>query len=453
MSEEGLILQNNRKQERRAGMKQERPSFRVYRAHIYRQYFGRSLSVKPITGKHGECYAILKSAPYKLFWIIFTPLIFILTILQGFHFGVIPLLAALGLYLIVSTARYFFASFVKLEDTEFIEDTALISYEMCSDVSKEVRPPFSAYLKYIFVPTRNRYMHLIEDADGREYYQIPRDYYYNRDFPKSFFFYALGYSTFQIGAVMGTGFIISACLIIGALILLLSPLSLYFLRFIRTDNQEEDNQETDDQDYTSLYDNGSSYKKASGIYIAAGLAVFILGLMFIFIDSYKSEEIRIAQPQTIVQAYDNAAGYASERFEETDIIGFYIRYNNINAMQASEPSYWHIEFQDTPGLMPRPNGTMELFGDTSKDAGVSYRTYQTISPTYDAGLVTDPSEILDILRSKTEISPECSIIITTTDYSVFTIHDPEECLVGIYAGEQVIREYIVNIRDKTARLV
>ena len=126
-------------------MEQNRPDFRVYRAHIYRQYFGRSLSVKPITGKNGEYYAILRSTSYKLFWLITVISAFALTFMSGVQFGYIPLLAVWVLYIIVAVVRYFFASFVNLGES------GLVSYEMCNDASKRDRPNFGAYLKYIFI--------------------------------------------------------------------------------------------------------------------------------------------------------------------------------------------------------------------------------------------------------------------------------------------------------------
>ena len=157
-------------------MKHNRPSLRVYRSHIYRQYFGMLFSVKPIISKQEEFYAILNSRAYKLFRDIYWATAFFLASTTITRFGFIPLLAAIGLYFIIVILRYFFAKFVKVEESGFI------SYEMCDEASRSVRPGFSAYLKYIFVHTRNRYMHLIKDTDGREYYRIPRKYY-----PESFF--------------------------------------------------------------------------------------------------------------------------------------------------------------------------------------------------------------------------------------------------------------------------
>lgn len=417
-------------------MEQGRPDFRVYRAHIYRQYFGRSLSGKPITGKHGEGYAILRSTSYKLFWIITLISAFAITFLSGVQFGSIPMLAVLGLYIIVAVIRYFFASFVKLNESE------LISYEMCNDASKLDRPNFGAYLKYIFIPTRTRYKHLIKNTNGREYYQLPQ-----RFNPGFFFFYSLGYTASMIGLRMGIGVFLFAWLAIGAIYLALSPLSLYFLSFICTEGE---------QDYTFLADFESSsvlYKIGSGILIAAGIAAFVLGLVFITKGSYESGQINIAPSPTIEQAYTESLSYASERFEKTDLVSFYVEYDDLNAMESGKPSNWALTFQNTPGLLPRLNENMGFY-DKQNSIGVFHITYELIRPTYNAMLVTNPAEILAILKSVNEAVLDMDIIsitISPVDFSLFKIHNTEECLVEIEFAQESIR-YIVNVKNHTARL-
>lgn len=427
--------------------KQDRPGFRAYRTHFYRQTFGRSLSAKPITDRYGKSYAILNSAPYKLFWIIFIPLVFIITISQGLQFGIIPVPAVIGLYFIVSAIRYFTARFVKLEYSEYIEDI-IISYEMCDKASRDERPPFSAYLKYLFIPARSRYKHIIEDEDGRKYYQIQRRYN-----PEAFFYCTIGYFMFKVGDVMGIGILLISWLAVYGLLLLVSPLYLYHLRFNRIDDKD-----IDDKEYNFLHDDEStslSYKIFSGIFIAAGLAVFALGIILIGMRSFKHEIITPPQSQTIVQAYDYAAEYALERLEKADLVGFYIKYKDMNAMQSGEQqSNWSITFQGTPGLLPRPNETMEFSNDYSI-IRLYHHTYETIRPVYDAGLVTDPSKILAILKSNAGIPDDTdisSIVITTPDFSIFRIHDPYECKVTILMRDKETKKYIVNLRDRTARL-
>ena len=417
-------------------MEQSRPDFRLYRAHIYRQYFGRSLSVKPITGKSGEYYAILKSTSYKLFWLITVISAFALTIMSGVQFGYIPLLAVLGLYIIVAVIRYFFASFVNLGES------GLISYEMCNEASKRDRPNFGAYLVYIFIPTRTHFKHLIKNADGREYYQLPQKYY-----PISGFFGSLGYPISIIGLRMGFGLFLFVWLAIGVLYLLLSPLSLYFLRFKSTE---------DEQDYDFLHDDESSttlYKIGSGILIAGGLAAFVLASMFIFKGSYESGQINIAPPPTIEQAYSESLSYASERFETTELVSFHVQYDDTDAMKSGKPSGWHLTFQNTPGLLPRPNETMEFYINHNS-IGSYHNTYEIIRPAYNATLVTNPSEILAILKSENEAISDLdieSITITPVDFSLLKIHNSEECLVDIECAQESIR-YIVNIKDHSARL-
>lgn len=416
-------------------MKQNRPDFRVYREHIYRQYFGRSLSVKPITGRNGEYYAILRSTSYKLFWLVTVISAFALTFMSGVQFGYIPLLAVLGLYIIVAVTRYFFASFVMLKESE------LISYEMCDNASKLDRPNFGAYLQYIFIPTRTRYKHLIKNADGSEYYQLPQKYN-----PGFSFFYSLGYTASMIGLRMGIGIFLFAWLPIGALYLSLSPLSLYFLRF----------KSTEDQEYAFLADVESSstiYKIASGILITAGIAVLVLGIVFITKGSYQSGQINIAPPPTIEQVYSTSVSYASERLEKTDLVGFYINYEGVDLMKSGKPSGWHLTFQNTPSLLPRPNEAME-FCDNGYNIGLYNDTYEIMKPTYNAMLVTNPSEILDILKSEngelSDLDIE-SITITPVDFSLLKIHNSDECLVDIECTQESLC-YIVNIKNHSARL-
>jgi hypothetical protein len=356
--------------------------------------------------------------------------------MSGVQFGYIPLLAVLGLYIIVAVIRYFFASFVKLEESD------LISYEMCDHASKLDRPNFCAYLKYIFIPTRDRYLHLIKNTDGREYYQLQQKYN-----PGFFFYYLLGYSASLIGLRMGIGIFLFAWLAIGVLYLPLSPLSLYFLRFKSTEEE---------QDYAFLADFESSsvlYKIGSGILIAAGIAAFVLGLVFITKGSYESGQVNIAPPPTIEQAYSESLSYASERFGKTDLVSFYVKYDDINAMKSGKPSGWSLTFQNTPGLLPRPNETMEFY-DNRNSIRIYHTTYEIISPAYNAMLVTNPSEILAILKSVNEAVSDLDIkfiTITPVDFSLFKIHSPEECLVEIECTHESIR-YIVNVKDHTARL-
>ncbi len=383
-------------------MEQGRPDFRVYRAHLYRQYFGRSLSVKPITGKDGDYYAILRSTSYKLFWLVTVISAFALTFTSRVQFGYIPLLATLGLYIIVAVIRYFFASFVKLGEP------GLTAYEMCNNASKRDCPNFSAYLKYVFIPTRDRYLHLIENADGCEYYQLPQ-----KSNPGFFFFYSLGYSASMIGLRMGVGIFLVAWLAIGALYLALSPLSLYFLSFKSTE---------DEQDYAFFADFKSSsvlYKIGSGTLIAAGIAVLVLGLMFITKGSYESEQINNAPVPTIEQAYGESLSYASERFEKTDPISFHVQYDDINAMKSGKPSDWHLTLQNTPGVLPRPNEHMDFY-DNRNSIKIYHATYELIIPTYNAMLVTNPSEILDILQRENETLSDLdieSVAITPVDFA------------------------------------
>ncbi len=424
-------------------MKHDRPSLRAYRAHLCRQYFGRSLSTKPITGKHGERYAILKNTPYKLLWIIVIPSALIITLINGRQFGFFPLLAVIVLYCIVAAARYFFASFIKLEDSEDTEDL-LISYEMCDNASKEVRPEFSSYLKYVFVPATSRYVHLIKDKNGLKYYRIQRSL--NNE---SFLLFVFVSLLIWAGPILGTGFLLSLWLIGAALFLLLYPLSLYYLCFKRTDNQDDTSLQG--EKYSSVL-----YMIVSGIIIAGGLVLLVFTFILIRAGSFKSEEISFACPSSIKQAYDYTLTYTKENLGKADLVDFHIKYDDLNAMRSGEPSSWSVKFQDTPGLLPCPNETMEFWCRKNSNIELYHLTYEDIRPAYDAGLVTRLTEIPDILTSNTEILFDwgrSAIYITTADRSPFKIHDPYECQIEIDRGKQETAKYIVNIRDKTVRSV
>ena len=94
------------------------------------------------------------------------------------------------------------------------------------------------------------------------------------------------------------------------------------------------------------------------------------------------------------------------------------------------------------------------FYDKPDSIGRYYHTYEYIWPVYNTLLVTNPSEILDILISENAAIADLdieSILISPVDFSLLKIHNPDECAVEIECTQESIH-YIVNFMDKSARL-
>ncbi len=388
-------------------MKKDRPSFSTYRAHVYRQGFGRSLSLKPIIEKTGERYAVLKTTPYKLFWLLGALAAASLYFVQELRMSLVPLYVLPALYVVVAPIRYFFARFVKL-DSDFVSDA------MCERASKSDRPSFSVYLRYVFIPRRERLIDLIEEGNGRGYYLLPVPL--SNSYPVRITLFIVLNLLFRLGFALGGGFILLTLLIFVGLNLLLSLLSVYCLNFKTTD-EPEDTLPEEDKEPSAV-----SNKVKTGIWIAAGAIFTIILIFIIIIQSQRTEMADMEQPETLAQAYDDALAYTLEQCGNAELVGFYVKFEGSDTLLSGEPSYFCLVFQDAPGLLPEPNTTLSFYSRRSYDyVSVIFQSYQNIRPPVNTGLIDLPT-ILDILDTDADISigPDISLVsITATRPSAF----------------------------------
>lgn len=417
-------------------MKDDRPSFKTYRAHVYRQFFGSSLSLKPIKDKDCRRYVVLETTPYKLFWYIYWVAAFILACLPGLPFGFFPSCVLIALYILVVPIRYFFTRFVEL-------GSDFVTYELCEKASKKPRPSFGAYLGYALSYGKERLTLYIEE-NGNQYIWSPR-----LRIPAYILFYTFGFALIEIGRLMGIGMLLLDVLILACIYLLLSLLSWYFYRFENINDSDDDTPPAGSEPLPVLL------KITRCVMIAAAIAVNIFMFNFLLTRAHDSNEIALSQPLTPNTAYDAALDYTLERFDKAELVNFYIEYIGADVLLMGVPSHIYFELQDTPGLLPEPNETISFYSDDdSNNMNAFYEDYAEIQLTINTRFVTDPSEVVAVLESELGESFVSNITymrITPADRSPFRVHNANECEVEIRRGEQDYEDYIVNIADKTVR--